>query len=72
MNPLMVSCGLRKEVDLFLGDRDPVADRYLLPNQRRQVSQCFKCFHRLTLTTRHLGTCQFCDKAIGTRRLKVD
>ena len=45
MNPLVVSSGLCKEVDLLLGDGDPIADNYFLPNQGRHFCKGLYGFH---------------------------
>jgi hypothetical protein len=45
MDPLVVARGLGKQVDLLLGDGDPVADGHFLAHQGRQFCKCLKGFH---------------------------
>jgi hypothetical protein len=47
MDPLVIASGLRKLVDLLLGDLHPLGSGHMLANASGQIGQGFKCFHTL-------------------------
>ena len=49
VDPLVVAGGLGKQVDLLLGDGDPVADGDFLPDQGQQFGKGLKGFHAAAL-----------------------
>ncbi len=45
MNPLVITCGISKSIDLLLCDGDPIAHSDFLSDTSGQFSQSLKCFH---------------------------
>ena len=55
MNPLVITCGLCKQINLLLGNGDPIAHRDLLTNAGRQIIKILKNFHMLALLALSIG-----------------
>lgn len=55
MNPLVITRSLCKQINLLLGNDDPIAHRDLLANAGRQIIKILKNFHMLALLALSIG-----------------